>query len=63
MLGRLIGYGTSAFSLFYGLLLGLLTVAAYQNNERVKEAILSEATAISAFYTDMSMYPEPTRSD
>ena len=62
-LNESINYGTSAFSLFYGLLLGLLTVAAYQNSERVKEAILSEATAISAFYSDMSMYPEPIRSD
>jgi ABC-type uncharacterized transport system permease subunit len=61
-LNESIGYGTSAFSLFYGLLLGLLTVAAYQNNERVKEAVLSEATAISAFYSDMNMYPEPIRS-
>jgi hypothetical protein len=62
-LNESINYGTSAFSLFYGLLLGLLTVAAYQNSERVKEAILSEATAISSFYSDMSMYPEPIRSD
>jgi hypothetical protein len=62
-LNEAIGYGTSAFSLFYGLLLGLLTVAAYQNNERVKQAILNEATAISAFYSDMDMYPEPVRSD
>ena len=35
-LNELIGYGTAGFSLFYGLLLGLLTVSAYQNNERVK---------------------------
>ena len=62
-LNESINYGTSAFSLFYGLLLGLLTVAAYQNSERVKEAILGEATAISAFYSDMGMYPEPIRSD
>jgi hypothetical protein len=58
-----IGYGTSAFSLFYGLLLGLLTVAAYQNSERVREAILGEATAISSFYSDMGLYPEPIRSE
>src|SRR5262245_21197515 len=62
-LNEAIGYGTSAFSLFYGLLLGLLTVAAYQNNERVKEAILNEATALGVLYSDMDMYPEPLRSD
>jgi hypothetical protein len=58
-----IGYGTSAFNLFYGLLLGLLTVSAYQNNENVKQGILNEATALSALYADMSSYPEPVRSD
>ena len=58
-----IGYGTAGFSLFYGLLLGLLTVSAYQNNSGVKQAILSEATALGALYADMSSYPEPIRSD
>ena len=32
-LNESIGYGTAGFSLFYGLLLGLLTVSAYQNND------------------------------
>src|SRR5262245_307349 len=54
---------TTGFSLFYGLLLGLLTVAAYQNSMRVKEGILNEATTLSALYSDMTSYPEPIRSD
>jgi len=58
-----IGQATAGFSLFYGLLLGLLTVAAYQNNERVKEAIMAEATALGALYADMNSYPEPLRTD
>jgi hypothetical protein len=58
-----ISYGTATFNLFYGLLLGLLTVAAFQNNERVKEGILAEATALSALYSDMNTYPEPIRSE
>lgn len=33
------GYGTASFSLFYALLLGLLTVAAYQNRERVEQDV------------------------
>ena len=56
-------HGTAGFNLFYGLLLGLLTVAAYQNNERVREGILNEATALSALYSDMNSYPEPIRSE
>ena len=62
-LNESIGYGTAGFSLFYGLLLGLLTVSAYQNNERVRQAILNEATSLGALYADMSSYPEPIRSD
>ncbi|MGD9294644.1 MAG: DUF4239 domain-containing protein [Roseobacter sp.] len=56
-------YVTSGFSLFYGLLLGLLTVAAYQNSERVKESIFNEATALGSLYAQLNVYPEPFRSD
>jgi AcrR family transcriptional regulator len=58
-----ISYSTSGFSLFYGLLLGLLTVAAYQNRESVEASIQNEASAIAALYGDMNSYPEPIRSD
>jgi hypothetical protein len=58
-----ISHATGGFGLFYGLLLGLLTVAAYQNSERVREGILSEATSLGALYADMNTYPEPMRSD
>lgn len=54
---------TGAFSLFYGLLLGLLTVAAYENRDRVQTAILNEASAIGAIYSTVGSYPEPYRSD
>jgi hypothetical protein len=58
-----ISYGTSGYTLFYALLVGLLTVAAYQNRERVEQSILREAAAVSALYAGMSSYPEPLRSD
>jgi hypothetical protein len=58
-----ISYATSGFSLFYGLLLGLLTVAAYQNSERVKASIMAEATTLGSLYADMKSYPEPLRSE
>ncbi|WP_295811402.1 DUF4239 domain-containing protein [uncultured Nitratireductor sp.] len=58
-----IDYVTSGFSLFYGLLLGLLTVAAYENSERVKESILNEATSLGSLYSQLNIYPEPFRSD
>ncbi len=62
-LNEAINYGTAGFNLFYGLLLGLLTVSAYQNNERISEAVLQEATVLAAIYSDVNAYPEPTRSD
>jgi hypothetical protein len=58
-----LGIATSGFGLFYGLLLGLLTVSAYQNSERIKEGIMAEATSLGALYADMNSYPEPMRSD
>jgi hypothetical protein len=58
-----IGLTTGAFSLFYGLLLGLLTLAAYENRDRVQTAILNEASAIGAIYSTVASYPEPWRSD
>jgi hypothetical protein len=58
-----IGLATGGFSLFYGLLLGLLTVAAYENRERTQTAILNEASAIGAIYATIGSYPEPWRSD
>ncbi len=58
-----IGYATATFSLFYALLAGLLTVAAYQNRDRVEQNILNEAGAVSAIYAGMNSYPEPIRSD
>ena len=58
-----IGYATASVSLFYGLLLGLLTVSAYQNQDQVETSILNEAAAAGALYSDMNAYPEPIRSN
>ncbi|MHA3979815.1 bestrophin-like domain [Halovulum sp. GXIMD14794] len=58
-----LSFGASGFNLFYGLLLGLLTVSAYQNSERVRYAILEEALAVGSLYSQVENYPEPTRSE
>ena len=57
-----IGIATSVFGLFYGLLVGLLAVAAYQNGEEVEKAAFREAARISTLYANLESYPEPTRS-
>ncbi len=58
-----ISHGTSGYSLFYALLVGLLTVAAYENREQVEQSVLNEAASVGALYSDLSSYPEPLRSD
>ncbi len=59
----LIGYMLSCFGVFYGLLLGLLAVAAYQNFSSVETIVSKEASALSALARDVSAYPEPDRTN
>ncbi len=54
---------TSSFTLFYGLVLGLLTVSAYQNHEKVQHSVFYEVSRLSSLYGAMDTYPEPLRSD
>jgi len=61
-LNETIAIATSTFGLFYGLLVGLLAVAAYQNAERVEQSAFREASSIATLYADMDNYPEPLRS-
>ncbi len=58
-----IGYVLSAVGVFYGLLLGLLAVATYQNFTAVEATVGKEAASLAALYRDVSAYPEPARAD
>jgi len=60
---ELVSHASGGFSLFYALLLGLLSVAAYQNGERVKQLVNVEAAGIGSLYRSFATYPEPLRSD
>jgi hypothetical protein len=55
----LVGYLLSCYSVFYGLLLGLLAVAAYQNFSQVELAATQEAASLAALYDDASAFPDP----
>jgi hypothetical protein len=55
----LVGYLLSCYCVFYGLLLGLLAVAAYQNYAQVELGVTQEAAALAALYEDASAYPDP----
>ena len=58
-----IAMATGMFSLFYGLLVSLLTVAAYQNLDRVQTSAHAEAAGVGRLYSAVTTYPEPLRSD
>ena len=51
------------FGVIYGLLLGLLAVATYQNYAEVENTVENEASSLAALYRDVSSYPEPKRSE
>ena len=58
-----VGYILSSFGVFYGLLLGLIAIAAYQNYTYVEEAVAKEAISLTALYQDSTGYPEPLRQN
>jgi hypothetical protein len=61
-LNEVLGDYLQYFGVIYGLLLGLLAVATYQNHTDVEKAVASEASSLAALYRDISAYPEPDRS-
>jgi len=54
-----VGYVLSCFCVFYGLLLGLIAVTAYQNYSQAEANVTHEAAALSALYEDVGQYPAP----
>jgi len=59
----IVSYASSGFSLFYGLLLGLLSVAAYNNAKDISGFASREAAALATIYRSAAAYPEPIRSE
>ncbi len=52
----------TVFSMFYGILLGLLVVGAYENVNTVSDVVTQEADAISGLYWNVQSLPEPARA-
>ena len=59
----LVAYTSSWFSLLYGLLLGLLAVATYQNAAQIQTSVQREAGTLALLYQGSTAYPEPLRSE
>lgn len=58
----MVGFAFSGFSVLYGLLLGLLAVAAYQNFSSVSDLVDKEASDVASLYRDAEGFPEPINS-
>src|SRR6516164_9167332 len=59
---ELIIHIAGTFGLVYAVLLGLLTVATFQNTKDVQDNISREASDLSTIYRIAEGYPEPLRS-
>lgn len=53
----------AAVGVFYGLALGLIAVATYQNYSDADSKAAKEANAIASLYRDLDFYPQPLRRD
>jgi hypothetical protein len=57
-----VGLLLNAFTLYYGVLLALLSIAVFDNYDKAQDTISREAASIVALYRNLSGYPEPTRT-
>jgi hypothetical protein len=58
---EMVGSALSSFFVLFGLLLGLVAVATYQNYSSVSDTVDKEASCIAALYYDFGAYPQPIR--
>ncbi len=59
---EMVSLSMASFSVFYGILLGLVTVGVYANFAAAADNITREASSLAALYSDTSSLPEPHRS-
>jgi Protein of unknown function (DUF4239) len=58
---EMVSIALTSFFVLFGLLLGLLAVATYQNYSTVTDVVDKEASSMAALYGDFSSYPQPIR--
>jgi uncharacterized membrane protein len=57
----LVSYFFAGIGVFYGLALGLIAVATWENYTDIDRVVGTEAAAIASFYRDLDGYPQPLR--
>jgi hypothetical protein len=60
---EMVGSALGNYFVLFGILLGLLAVATYQNYATVGDIVDKEASSLSALYRDVSAFPQPIRSE
>ena len=58
----IVGYFFGAITVLYGITLGLLMVGDWSSLTDTQQRVDQEASALAAFYLDVSQYPEPHRT-
>jgi hypothetical protein len=53
----MVGFALSSYFVLFGLLLGLLSVATYQNYTDLGSLVDKEASSIGSLYRDFTAYP------
>ena len=59
----IVGYLLYAHGVYFGILLGLLALSAYENLAAADGVIGDEAAKLATLYTDVSAYPRPIRGE
>jgi hypothetical protein len=60
---EVVGFYLGAVCVFYGITLGLVIVATWQNYSDVDTRVGEEAAAVGALYRDVSSFPDPNRTE
>ena len=58
---EMVGLALSSYFVLFGLLLGLVAVATYQNFANVSDIVSNEASSLAALYREISSLPQPSR--
>jgi hypothetical protein len=58
-----VGYFSSGLYVFFGLLVGLVAVAAWQDYQDVQVQVAQETATLNALYRDISLMPDPLRDE
>jgi Protein of unknown function (DUF4239) len=56
-----VSYFFAGIGVFYGLALGLIAVATWENYTDIDGVVGTEAAAVASFYRDLDGYPQPVR--